>query len=270
MAVWRRCTPEDQSRLRADDAAARELSDGEVLQLRYRERHNGGTWHWMSRRITPFRRNCEGKVVQVLCVTRDVTDAVQAMERLTHAALHESLTGLPNRALLIDRLNTALARATRERRVVAVLFCDLDGFKQVNDTFGHAKGDAVLVVVAQRISGVLRDWDTVARVGGDEFVLLVEPWDRPIADETSGEPDGDRDLALQLADRIASALRQPVVIDGVQHVVTASIGITYTSDQSLRPDGSATADQVLADADAAMYHAKSLGKDRTEVSRHAW
>ena len=126
----------------------------------------------------PFRRDDSGAVVEVLGVLRDITDVVQAEEQLSHGALHDPLTGLPNRALLLDRLEAALARSTREHREIAVLFCDLDGFKQVNDTAGHAAGDAVLIEAATRLGTVLREGDTVARVGGDEFVLVVEPWNR--------------------------------------------------------------------------------------------
>jgi diguanylate cyclase (GGDEF)-like protein len=109
---------------------------------------------------------------------RDITEAVDLQQRIEHHALHDGLTGLPNRALLIDRLTAALSRSARDRREVAVLFCDLDGFKRVNDTAGHAAGDAVLLEISRRLQGLLRADDTVARVGGDEFVVLVEPWNR--------------------------------------------------------------------------------------------
>jgi PAS domain S-box-containing protein len=259
---------EDRARLRANDVAAGGLRDGEVLTLRYRGRHTDGAWRWISQRITPFLRDSEGKLTQVLGVTRDVTDVVEAEERLTRAALHDSLTGLPNRVLPFDRLNTALARAVRDEREVAVLFCDLDGFKQLNDAFGHATGDAVLVGAAQRISGALREGDTVARIGGDEFVMVVEPWNRTSAatsGDLDGDPDADRALAVRVADRIGAALRRPFVVEGVEHTVTASIGIAYTPGHGSSAGGSATADQLLLDADAAMYRAKSLGKDRAVV-----
>ena len=170
--------PDDQAALRALDAQARSLEDGQVLQIRYRLRHTDGTWHWFSRHVVPFRRDASGAVVEVLGVLRDITDVVLAEEQLSHGALHDPLTGLPNRALLLDRLEAALARSSRERREIAILFCDLDGFKQVNDAAGHAAGDAVLVQAATRLGAVVREGDTVARVGGDEFVLVVEPWNR--------------------------------------------------------------------------------------------
>ena len=173
---------------------------------------------------------------------------------LEHSALHDPLTGLPNRALLMDRLEAALARAVQTGHEVAVLFCDLDGFKRVNDT----AGDAVLVETTRRILAVLREHDTVARIGGDEFVVIVEPWQREGA---LGQVDA-RSLAVTLAQRLAAELRQPTAVDGVEHVVTASIGITYAG------AAAAQGDDVLRHADAAMYRAKHAGKDRFEVFEH--
>jgi diguanylate cyclase (GGDEF)-like protein/PAS domain S-box-containing protein len=250
--------PEDQDRLKATNASAGDLADGEVLQIRYRLQHTDGSWRWLSRRVTPFRRDGDGAVVEVLGVLRDVTDVVQAQSRLEFSALHDALTGLPNRALLMDRLRSALGRAEQTGRRAVVLFCDLDGFKRVNDTGGHAAGDAVLVETTRRINGVLREHDTVARVGGDEFVVVVEPWKREDLDGSTDE----QVLAVELAERLAVALREPIEVDGVEHVVTASIGITYAG------PGAVDAEDVLADADAAMYRAKHGGKDRFEVFEH--
>jgi PAS domain S-box-containing protein len=261
--------PNDQLRLLAVNTAAAELADGQVLQLRYRGRHSDGQWRWLNQRVTPFRRDDSGQVVEILGVVRDVTDLVQAEDRLTYATLHDDLTGLPNRALLVDRLDAALARSGRDGLEVAVLFCDLDGFKNVNDTAGHAAGDAVLLEVARRLNSVLREGDTVARVGGDEFVIIVEPWSHSSigkqrgAPETSAEPC--RALAVRVAERVAEALRPPVTVHGVNHAVTASIGITYATHTRAGRPGRTTADEVLRDADAAMYRAKDLGKDRFEI-----
>jgi len=258
--------PEDQDALRALNIEARSLEDGMVLQIRYRLRHSDGTWHWFSRHVVPFRRDASGAVVEVLGVLRDITDVVLAEEQLSHGALHDPLTGLPNRALLLDRLGAAVARSVRERREIAVLFCDLDGFKHVNDTAGHAAGDAVLVEAATRLSAVLRQGDTVARVGGDEFVVVIEPWNRAQVDGTPDpDPDteGGRSFSLKVADRVVEAIRAPFTVDGKDHAITISIGIAYSSS-----DGSASmsAADVLAEADAAMYRAKHMGKNRTEVS----
>jgi len=264
--------------LRELNADGVNIEDGEVLQTQYRALHADGHWRWLSHRVTPFRRDSQGRVVELLAVVRDVTDVVEAERRLLHAARHDYLTGLPNRALLVERLDTALERGAREGREVAVLFCDLDGFKPVNDTGGHAAGDAVLLESARRLTSVLREGDTVARVGGDEFVIVVEPWSRgedsagvesPRAEsaepaepvERPGIPEpSERRLALQVAQRVAQALSQPVDVGGIAHVVTVSIGITYAA-----PGRPVTADDVLHEADVAMYLAKERGKNRFEV-----
>lgn len=154
--------PDDQPLLRDTNTASADLADGQVLQLRYRGRHTDGQWHWLHRRVTPFRRDFAGRVVEVLGVIRDISDVVRARDRLSHAALHDGLTGLPNRELLMDRLETALVRSGRDGREVAVLFCDLDGFKQVNDTAGHAAGDAVLIECARRLQNAVRDEDRLS------------------------------------------------------------------------------------------------------------
>jgi diguanylate cyclase (GGDEF)-like protein/PAS domain S-box-containing protein len=230
-----------------------------------------GDQRWFSLRTTPLHRDDRGSVTELLVILRDMTDAMAAQQHLEHTALHDSLTGLPNRALLIDRIDGALARSERDHREISVLYCDLDGFKHVNDTAGHAAGDAVLVETARRLQHVLRDGDTVARVGGDEFIILIEPWNRRPATEhvTVLGPDEvaaqDRALAPRIAARIAKALREPVVVNGVDHVVTASIGVTYGSMSHAGDLRTASADEMLADADAAMYKAKSRGKDRFEV-----
>ncbi len=256
--------PEDQTRLRAMNHDAASLDDGQVLELRYRVRHGDGTWHWLNRRIVPFRRDESGTVIEVLGVLRDVTDVVEAEEQLTHRALHDSLTGLPNRALLLDRLAAALERSERHGREIAVLFCDLDGFKRVNDTAGHAAGDAVLIETARRLQGAVREGDTVARVGGDEFVLIVEPWNRGDGRGEPG-PDFDRTLALKVADRIVASLRVPISVHGLDHEITVSVGVTYPSLMAIHGQGGLSASDVVEEADAAMYWAKQEGKDRVGV-----
>jgi diguanylate cyclase (GGDEF)-like protein/PAS domain S-box-containing protein len=253
--------PDDQAKLRDLNTRARDLKDGEVLDLRYRLRHADGEWRWQSRHVVPFKRDKSGSVVEVLGVLRDITDVVKAEELLTHDSLHDGLTGLSNRELLVDRLDAALIRSQREHRTVAILFCDLDGFKQVNDTAGHAAGDAVLIETARRLQNTVRDGDTVARVGGDEFVLVIEPWNRVGSDDgTSGVVD-DKKLALQVADRVVSALRVPIDVGGLTHHVTVSVGVTYWSHAA--GDGAATpnARTLIEEADEAMYRAKHRGKN---------
>jgi diguanylate cyclase (GGDEF)-like protein/PAS domain S-box-containing protein len=160
-------------------------------------------------------------------------------------ALHDNLTGLPNRVLLRDRLDAALAHLDRHSRSLAVLFIDTDDFKLVNDSLGHAAGDQVVVTVAERIVGLTRRADTVARFGGDEFVVLCE--------------DTDAATAASIAERIRMEVAAPIELAGRTVVVTASVGIAVTSDASISPD------DLLAQADTAMYAAKHAGKDRSAV-----
>jgi len=163
---------------------------------------------------------------------------------ISHQALHDSLTGLPNRELALDRAERILARARREPGiVVAALFVDIDRFKYVNDSFGHAAGDRVLIVTAERLQRAIRDQDTVGRIGGDEFVVLLE------SAAHAGSPE-------TIAERVIQALRQPVELgDGRTISTSASVGIAI----GVRP----TAEQLLQDADLALYAAKAAGKDRS-------
>ena len=169
-------------------------------------------------------------------------------QELRHRALHDHLTGLPNRGLFLERLAGALVRLDRHPGSIAVLFVDTDDFKLVNDSLGHAAGDRVVNSVAERIVGVLRQSDAVARFGGDEFVVLCE--------------DTDADRAVRVAERIRQALATPIDLPGRPVVVTASVGIAVTA------DGTLTADDLLAQADTAMYVAKQAGKDRSATFDH--
>jgi diguanylate cyclase (GGDEF)-like protein len=174
----------------------------------------------------------------------------QAEEALLHQAHHDTVTGLPNRALFLDRLALAVGRSRRTGSGVAVLFLDLDGFKLLNDGLGHEAGDHLLASVAERIAGTLRPSDTVARFGGDEFVILCE--------DLTAEDD-----AVVIADRVVAAMKGAHVVSGNEVYVTTSVGIAFT------PDGMAAADDLVRDADAAMYRAKELGKNRCEMFRAA-
>jgi len=173
------------------------------------------------------------------------TDRMQ-IDELSRQAFHDSLTDLPNRSLFDDRLSHALARTRRGNRAVAVLLLDLDGFKEINDSFGHEAGDKVLIAVAQRLRACLRPGDTVARLGGDEFTILVE-------DITSVSE------ATRVAERIESSLRTPFVVEGHETRVTTSIGI------ALNEPGHGDPSTLLRNADAAMYRAKHGGTGRYEV-----
>jgi diguanylate cyclase (GGDEF)-like protein/PAS domain S-box-containing protein len=259
--------PDDQAAIRSLNQSAESAQDGEVLAIRLRLRHADGSWRWMSRHVVPFRRDSSGKVIEVLGVMRDVTEVVRAEERLFHDALHDELTGLPNRSLLLDRMVEALARSVRDRREISVLFCDLDGFKTVNDTAGHATGDALLIEVAHRLRNTLREGDTVARVGGDEFVLIVEPWNRPNNDATIGgrEDANAGTLGVEVARRVIKAMNVPFTINGVDFAVTVSVGVTYGSLISSHALGPDRASEIIAEADKAMYRAKREGKNQFRV-----
>ncbi len=165
----------------------------------------------------------------------------EANEELTHLALHDNLTKLPNRALLEERLRHAIGGADREKRRFALMFLDLDGFKAVNDAYGHSVGDLLLIEVAQRVEPRIRIQDTIARVGGDEFVFL-------------GSIDDPGDAAT-LADKLLTIIREPFHIAGHELRMSASIGIV------MYPGNGANQHELLTNADAAMYHAKSLGRD---------
>jgi diguanylate cyclase (GGDEF)-like protein/PAS domain S-box-containing protein len=256
--------PEDRARMHAVNEASLELADGQATHLRFRCLSRAGDYRWFTRRLTPFARDESGAITQLLAVARDITDAVHSEDRLARAALHDPLTGLPNRVLLADRLTSALGRAERSNTEVAVLFCDLDGFKHVNDVSGHAAGDGVLLATAARLIAELRPQDTIARVGGDEFVVILEPSLRTLPTGLTGPADfpDPRVDALTVASRIKRALSQPIELGEHVHVVTASIGITFAR----QGDG---AEDALRDADSAMYRAKALGKDRCEIfDRH--
>ena len=192
-----------------------------------------------------------GKVLTgVICSTSDITQRKALEERLTHQALHDVLTGLPNRALFYNRLEQALARADRSQHEVAVLFIDLDNFKFVNDSLGHSAGDRLLVSVAQRLGQCLRATDTAARFGGDEFVILL--------DEVSNPASGQR-----VIDRIMQALREPYEIEGRSIFATPSIGIAFSRDRnSNKPNHP---NELLRHADTAMYAAKARGKGCYQV-----
>jgi diguanylate cyclase (GGDEF)-like protein/PAS domain S-box-containing protein len=188
----------------------------------------------------------EGSAPIISAIVRDLSDQKHFEAQLAHQAMHDPLTGLPNRVMLTDRLDRALARVRRHDRICAVLYVDLDRFKAVNDTLGHAVGDQLLVEAAARIQAAVRETDTVARLGGDEFVVLCE------------DIEGVHH-ATHFAQRIITALQIPFRFGNDDPHVSATIGIAFSV------DGTETADAMLANADIAMYRAKDNGRSRYEL-----
>ena len=197
----------------------------------------------LSYRIPIHRRDELGEALEMFNSMAAALEGGQ--ENLEHQAFHDTLTGLPNRSLFHDRLMHALERQTRDNKPLAVLLVDLDDFKTVNDSLGHAAGDELLKFVGDSLLTCLRPADTAARLGGDEFAVLVE--------DMRGRQD-----ATRVAERIISAMHQKLVIEGKEVFVHGSVGIVITH-------GGETADDVLRNADVAMYAAKARGKDRYQV-----
>jgi diguanylate cyclase (GGDEF)-like protein len=257
-SLYRLVHPEDTPAVRA--ALARFLADGassSTLECRIRSElasEAGAPAHdqLAGDHAAPPWRHAESTLTRhrggVVFTCRDISDRVALQNQLAYNAYHDSLTGLPNRALFTERLEQATAQRSNAAHPVAVLFVDLDWFKAVNDAGGHAVGDALLAEAAARLRAAVRAADTVARFGGDEFAALVR-----------GGPDGAP--AQEVAARIRAALTRPYRIGGGQYVVGASVGIGFW-----RPG--ITAAELMREADAAMYEAKAGGKGRV-VARQA-
>ncbi len=203
--------------------------------------HAAGTWHDFE--VIANNLLDQPAVAGIVMTYRNVTERKAFERQLQQMAFHDALTGLPNRALLTDRLERALARAERQISRVAVLFIDIDNFKLINDGLGHEAGDRLLVAFADGLRGCIRSGDTAARLGGDEFILLLE--------EVSGSEE-----ATDVADRIAALLRAPISVGDRDVIVTASIGVALSTPHHDRTES------VLRNADLALYRAKAGGKAR--------
>ncbi len=236
-----------QEDLKSDLAAMEALLSGELETYETEKRYVHAQGHvlWVQVNVTVVHDG-DGAPLHFVAQTQDVTERKRAQAELAHQALHDPLTGLPNRLLFLDRLEVALAHLGRRDGAVAVLFLDLDRFKLINDSHGHEVGDQVLMEMAGRLRGLLRPSDTLSRFGGDEFTILCE-----------GVSD-DED-AIAVAERIADALAEPVPLADREVFLSASIGIALGRDRAM------SAGALLRDADAAMYGAKERGRSRYAI-----
>jgi diguanylate cyclase (GGDEF)-like protein/PAS domain S-box-containing protein len=231
---------EDRERVKT---ALRRLAEGEEpSRLQYRvAMPSRGERHLESE--ASLIRAADGKVAQVVMVSRDITERKEMEAYVLHQSFHDTLTGLPNRLLLEDRMKQATAHVGRQHAPAAVLFIDLDRFKDINDTLGHAAGDRLLQEVAERLGRCVREGDTVARLGGDEFVVLL-----------AGMHDVEN--AALVADKIVRTVSEPCQIGGRELRVSPSVGI------AIFPQDGRNMDELLRNADTAMYHAKQEGAGR--------
>ena len=258
--------PGDRARVLEASAKARSTGRGERLE--YRIRHKDGSWRFLESTASAIP-NPQGETSGLVIVNRDITERKRAEERLAHQSFHDGLTDLPNRALFLDRLQRTIAVARRHSDFkFAVLFIDIDEFKVFNDSLGHAAGDSLLMQIAQRLIVSLRGADTVsrprkgedaglsvgestlARPGGDEFTVLLEELHDPSD-------------AIRVAERIQQRLAVPFDFKGQAIVLSVSIGVAFSN------KGTLDAQDILRDAEIAMYRAKSTGKARCEVFDHA-
>lgn len=220
------------------------ISRGEVFSDIVINRRCNGTYYYEEKTITP-QKNCYGQITHYISTGKDITERMLNQERLNHLAHHDSLTGLPNRTLLLDRLEQAMARTRWHERKVAVMFLDMDRFKVINDSLGHDFGDKLLKSIAERLCQYVRDGDTIARLGGDEFAVVLN-------DVASIE-----DVSL-VVDKIIDSMQKPFDLDGRELFITTSIGV------ALFPDDGDNGQALLKKADVAMYHAKATGKNNAQ------
>jgi diguanylate cyclase (GGDEF)-like protein/PAS domain S-box-containing protein len=226
--------------------ASRALADGTTRSFAYHAVRRDGSIVWFETTSRAILDPESGAVTEIVSVSRDISERKRAEEQIEYQAYHDALTGLPNRLLFRDRLTVALAHAKRLKQPVAVMFLDLDGFKLVNDTLGHSLGDELLKAIASRLRAVLREEDSIARMGGDEFTVLLGDLARP-------------DDAAKIAQKLLDTIAQPIRVEGHELFVTTSIGI------ALFPNDGETAEALLKNADHAMYRAKDIGRNSYQL-----
>jgi diguanylate cyclase (GGDEF)-like protein/PAS domain S-box-containing protein len=241
--------PEDKTQILQFLTSGERDGEGHPGLIELRMRHKNDFWL----HVETLRTNLlhDANVKGIVLNTRDISERKAFEEQLQHQAFHDSITNLANRALFRDRVQHALERQSREDRPISVLFMDLDDFKTINDSLGHAAGDRMLAEVGERLKTCLRSADTAARLGGDEFAILLE------------DAGGEGIEAAEVASRIMTALEAPFDLDGKEVFVRASIGIATASQE--KEGGPQNAEDLLRDADVAMYMAKEAGKARYQV-----
>lgn len=217
------------------------ITRGDVYRNVLINRKKDGSLYYEEKTITPLK-DSDGEVTHFISSGKDITERMQTEERLHHLVNHDILTDLPNRAFFMERVNNAIFQARGIDQRCAVLFIDLDRFKNINDTLGHTIGDLLLQAVPDRLHSCVRDRDVVARFGGDEFAILLEKI-----------PNSE--AAAKVAGKLVDVLARPFLIDGQEFYLSASIGI------SLSPDDSSDADTLIQNADTAMYRAKDTGRN---------
>ncbi|WP_110459019.1 GGDEF domain-containing protein [Shewanella algidipiscicola] len=217
----------------------REITSGHIWRGEFHNRKKNGELFWEIASVAPVKQH-DGNISHFVAVKEDITDLKEAKKRIRHLANHDALTGLPTRTLFMQRLNDALLAENSHNR--AVLFVDLDGFKAINDSFGHDAGDQLLIAATQRLSYSIRDIDIAARIGGDEFLILCT------------EIENQASVKL-VAERIVNVLKQPFTYGDTEVAISASIGI------ALYPQHSDNADTLVKMADKAMYQVKRQGKN---------
>ncbi len=217
------------------------ITAGNEWRGKFCNRKKNGELVWEQQAISPIK-GPDGRITHFLAVKEDITDQMAYEERLLHQANFDGLTDLPNRVLVLDRLSQAILGAQRDGGIVALLYLDLDRFKYINDTLGHDFGDRVLIETARRIRKCVRGIDTVGRLGGDEFLVILHDLHNAMK-------------AGSIAGKILAALDAPIMLEGKELTVTASIGI------AVYPDGGESPDALLSNADTAMYEAKQQGRN---------
>lgn len=240
-----RVHPEDRDRVRRE-IEAHLTGRTPAFTSEHRVLHRDGSYRWMLGRGLGVRDE-SGRAYRMAGSLTDITERKRAEEALLHNAFHDTLTGMPNRALMMDRVSVALARLRRDvSHKMALLFIDFDRFKMVNDSLGHMAGDQMLIVCAQRLQACLKETDTIARFGGDEFVVLLEDMDHESA-------------AIAVANTIHDQLSLPIELSGQEIFTSASIGIVFGGPQYEKPE------DMLRDADIALYEAKATGRAKHVV-----